>query len=526
MFSKRSNLLMLLSVLSFFVRGHAQSQPPDLYHVLMDSAIVPGTGNFPNIYSYNGAPIDLATCGACPTLGMASNFGTSAGPHSIVGLTSSLNATVATELSVIPLASPASGVITKVDPATGAELPASSTLGPIFTERAETIGKGKFYIGVSNQDFHFTSFNGTTLRPLRLLDTAGDTSTVSLNGTPLKSFPATSDVGMDLRLSQNVAFLTYGVTNRFDLSVALPVVHAAISANTFNAQIYTGNGFANGSNLNSNYGNGSGTGNCWCVDTFTAGSPPGSPSTPTGAGLSFSQVNSAALGKTGLGDVLLRFKGTVLERRNVAVGLGADLRMPTGDEKNFLGTGAWAVKPFMAISFYTKPWNNWLVLSPHINVGWQIAGKSILGGQLNPTQQSTPPPPPTVFGQPLTSTKDYLPDVFSWAVGSEVALGKRNTVVVDLLANEIGWIHGIPGMTLQTITNVPLVQATTNTATNVSASGFVSAGRTSFGQYSGAFGYKARLAGNLVGTFNMLVRFDHNGLRAHTVPLFGLSYTL
>jgi hypothetical protein len=30
---------------------------------------------------------------------------------------------------------------------------------------------------------------------------------------------------------------------------------------------------------------------------------------------------------------------------------------------------------------------------------------------------------------------------------------------------------------------------------------------------------------DIVGTFNMLVRFDSNGLVARAVPLFGLSYT-
>jgi hypothetical protein len=106
-------------------------------------------------------------------------------------------------------------------------------------------------------------------------------------------------------------------------------------------------------------------------------------------------------------------------------------------------------------------------------------------------------------------------------VGTEVGLGRRHTVVLDFLGNQIGWINGIPNMVTENVANVPAP----NTATNVTATGFVDGGRTSFGQYSGAFGYKARLVGNLVGTFNMLVRFDNNGLTARATPLFGLSYT-
>jgi len=104
-------------------------------------------------------------------------------------------------------------------------------------------------------------------------------------------------------------------------------------------------------------------------------------------------------------------------------------------------------------------------------------------------------------------------------------LGRRNTVIVDILGNQIGWIHGIPDMVIRSVPNVPAVQSGNGTATNVTATGFVSAGRVSFGQYSGAFGYKARIAGNLVATVNLLVRFDSNGLKSRPVPLLGLSYT-
>src|SRR5581483_5776373 len=103
----------------------------------------PFSATFPggSTTSYNGSPCDpsgtSASVPACGTrLGAVSNF--TASP-SIFQLSSTLNASIATALSVIPVASPASGVITKLDPTTGAELPASSTLGPIFTERGETI---------------------------------------------------------------------------------------------------------------------------------------------------------------------------------------------------------------------------------------------------------------------------------------------------------------------------------------------------------------------------------------------------
>lgn len=493
--------------------AEAQSSAPDAYQVILYSATLPN-GTIPSINTYDGTPCSL------PCTGQLTNAGNYKAIPSVVGLSSALSASIGTALSILPIASPASSVITIKDSATGADLPADSTLGPIFTERGETIGRHKFYIGISTQNFHFTNLNGEPVRSLTILDPGGESSHI-LNGSGamVTTFPTTFDVAMDVRLSQNVALVTYGVTSRFDVSLGLQVVHAAISSRTYNGEIYVGDGFNNTASATQP--------NCWCVDTFTPGTPPGSAGAPTGAGLILSDVNSANYGSTGFGDMLLRFKGTIVRRRNLAIAVGTDLRLPTGEARNFLGTGAFAAKPFLAASLYSKVLGHGIVLAPDVNVGWQISGKSILGGQFTSTAQtiSTPAGPALEYGPPFVATKGYLPDVFSWAVGTEVAFGRRNTIVADILGNEIGWLHGITNTSTASVSNVPLAQSTGGAPTYGTASGLVSAGRVSYGQYSGAFGYKARLYHNLVGTANVLVRFDNNGLTDRAVLLFGLGYT-
>lgn len=503
--SKTIQLVGLL--ISITVCVQAQSTAPYVFQVL-PYATVQQSGPFAGTIA-SKTSCTAAGCSLTPN-GLTPDKFTPQPP--VFDLAGALDSSVATALSVIPVASPASGVIIKFDPATGAELPASSSLGPIFTERAETIGRHKLYIGVSTQDFHFTSFNGQSIRPVQLLDTGGEGANLgSVNGHTT-SPPLRYGMSVDVRLSQNLAFLTYGVTSRLDVSVGLPVVHAAISAGDFNETIFSGDGFATKSSY------------CWCQGTLTPGLAPAKGTT---SGLFLQEANFNALGKTGFGDMLLRAKGTVIEKPRMALALGADLRLPTGDEKNFLGTGATAVKPFAALSLYSKPWNNGIVFSPHFNIGWQFAGKSILGGDINATSTTVSVGAfrTAAYGPPFIVSKDYLPDVFSWAVGTEVAFGKRNTVVLDILGNQIGWIHGIPNMRTASVSNAlpPTVRGTV--ATPETISGLVDAGRVSFGQYSGSFGYKAKIAGNLVGTANVLVRFDNNGLVARAVPLFGLSYT-
>jgi hypothetical protein len=515
-------LRILVASVLFTGLASGQSQSaPSVYQVLMYSATTPGltvptlTGGstftlqraVPSIFTQTASTANLADASATAIILNGANYTVS---RNIAQLSSALNASIATALSIIPLSSPASGVIVRKDPATGAELPVSSTLGPIFTERAETIGKGKFYVGVSNQNLHFTKFNGTSLNSLSILYPGGDPSKVVL-GSPLSTVPATFGLGMDVRLSQNIAFLTYGFTDRFDVSLGLPVIHSAVSARFYNGTIYAGNGFGtNGST-------------CWCVNTFTPGFPT----------LTQSQFGQDARGKTGFGDVLLRLKGTVIRKSNAVVAIGGDLRFPTGDEQNFLGVGTTTVKPFAAVSFYTKPVHNNIVFSPHFDVGWQFSGKSTLGGELQgtPLSQSTSSGTVNYIGTPFVSTKDYLPDVFTWAVGAELALGRHNTVIADILGNQVGWIHGIPNATTQTISNLLLPTGPNGDSSAIavpnkgSAAGLVSAGRVSFGQYNVSLGYKARIAGNLVANVNVLVRLDDNGLVARTTPMFGLGYS-
>jgi hypothetical protein len=460
----------------------------------------------PSIFTQTAENANLADASASAILN-AANYSVS---RNLVQLNNALNASIATALSIIPLSSPASGVIFRTDPTTGAELPVSSTLGPIFTERAETMGKGRFYVGFSNQSFHFTKYNGTSLNALRILYPGGDPSKV-IAGEPLSTVPATFGIGMDVKLSQNIAFFTYGVTNRLDVSLGLPMVHSAVSARTYDGTIYAGNGFGtNGST-------------CWCVNTFTPGFPT----------LIQQQIGESAKAKTGFGDVLVRLKGSVIQQSNAVVALGTDIRFPTGDEQNYLGVGTLTAKPFAAVSFYTRPLGEDIVLSPHFDVGWQFSGKSILGGELRatPLTQNTSSGTVNYIGAPFVSTKDYLPDVFTWAAGAELAVGRRHTIIADILGNQVGWIHGIPNATFQTIPNVLLPTGPNGDSsgaavpTQGSAVGLVSAGRVSFGQYSGSFGYKTRITGNLVANFNLVIRFDDNGLVARAVPMFGLGYS-
>ena len=54
-----------------------------------------------------------------------------------------------------------------------------------------------------------------------------------------------------------------------------------------------------------------------------------------------------ALGSaSGLGDLMIRLKGTAFSRGRSGFAFGMDVRLPTGDEMNLLGSGAPGLQPF------------------------------------------------------------------------------------------------------------------------------------------------------------------------------------
>lgn len=175
----------LLAMTVLLVRSaKAQLQGPTSVSQLLGYSAVSTNGNvpyqagaIPSIFTETLAPIQVNPSQTfLNTIYSATNYTAS---RNLFDLESAINANIATALSIVPLSSPASGVIHRTDPNTAAELPEDSTLGTIFTERAETIGKHKWYVGFSHQDFHFTRFNGVGLNTLSLLYGGGDSSVIS-----------------------------------------------------------------------------------------------------------------------------------------------------------------------------------------------------------------------------------------------------------------------------------------------------------------------------------------------------------
>src|SRR5664280_3411461 len=85
------------------------------------------------------------------------------------------NTAFATELSQLPLATPASGFTFEF--VNGVLTESNKSFGPIMTERAETIGRHKLFVGFTYQQFRFHSIDGNDLENVPIVftfPTSGD----------------------------------------------------------------------------------------------------------------------------------------------------------------------------------------------------------------------------------------------------------------------------------------------------------------------------------------------------------------
>ena len=110
----------------------------------------------------------------------------------------------------------------------------------------------------------------------------------------------------------------------------------------------------------------------------------------------------------GVGDLVARVKTTLMREGTRAFAAGLDVRMPTGDEKNLLGSGALGLRPFAAVSASMG------AFAPHANVAYQWNGESPLAGDVR------------------TGEEADLPDQFMYVVGADVLIAERLSVIFDL----------------------------------------------------------------------------------------------
>ena len=136
-----------------------------------------------------------------------------------------MNIALATQLTTVPVPSPASGFIYKFDSATGTFVRATRSFGPILADRAETIGRDRIAFSFNDQVFSFDKLDGV---PLSGIPAVFRHDAYQTHGRPIGRHlqPSTRSTHPSPSSRER---LTYGVLERFDVSLAVPVVRTRLS---------------------------------------------------------------------------------------------------------------------------------------------------------------------------------------------------------------------------------------------------------------------------------------------------------
>lgn len=217
-------------------------------------------------------------------------------------------------LSTLPITSSSGGFVYRFNPALGTIERASGNFAPLFVENALPAGEGAASVGLAFQFSRFTTLDGLDLR---------DGTLVTTSNRFVDESDAFDVETLTLRLRTMTATIwgTYGITDRLEVSAALPLVGLSLEGER--------------------------------VDTYR--------------GTRYLQA-SAEVTSFGLGDVLVRGKTLVAAGAGGGVSIGGELRLPTGRSEDLTGGGSTGLRLFTAGSAQDG------AISIHGQAGWGTGG--------------------------------------------------------------------------------------------------------------------------------------------------------
>lgn len=368
---------------------------------------------------------------------------------------SPFNAALGSRLASVPLPAPASGFTYTFDSALGVFNRSTKSFGPLVADRAETIGKKRASVGFAYQYFSFDDIDGVDL---------GSVPTVFTHDNPVfgtgREDVITADNAIAARMAQFTTLVSFGISDHVDVSVALPLVSVdlAVSSRTNVRRIGTANP---------------------AIHFFYQ---------PTGDTFGDQAVFQKSGRATGIGDVAVRLKASLAHRPSLGMAIGVESRLPTGDEKDLLGAGGFAIRPFLVLS---SPHGSF---SPHLNVAYQWNGNSLLAGNI------------------LTGVKGDLADEALVSVGADVGVGEKLSLAFDVVGRRV-------------IDGERVALGTFAALDNRTRFPIVRFSRASYNVFDGAVGLKANPGGGLLLNLNVSFKLNDGGLRDRVTPLVGIEYS-
>ncbi|MEX2208198.1 MAG: transporter [Myxococcota bacterium] len=237
---------------------------------------------------------------------------------------------------IVPLSSSVSGFTYDYNPDLDVYDRSTKTFGPLFSERAQTIGKKRFLVGLSQSYLEFDQYNGDNLDSITLSELGGQLplgeSGAEFDGVTLisqlneREQGNLLDVDLDLNIKEWVStgYFTYGLTERIDVGIVVPLMRIKAKASARALESDSELLRCDDPSLDL-------LGDTPCFGTNVVSS------------------NSKTENHTGIGDLVVRGKW------NYYVGVvnaafTAEATIPTGDPDNLTGLHTMTYRPGMVVS--------------------------------------------------------------------------------------------------------------------------------------------------------------------------------
>jgi hypothetical protein len=293
----------------------------------------------------------------------------------------------------------------------------STTLGPVFVERAETVGANRFEVGLSYLYANLNQIDGGGFGTF-----GQNAALVCRNGAT--SCPTDQQIAVTSAFTMQKFSLkysiwnlsgTYGITDRWDVNIFLPLIDTRVSARE---QV-----------------------NVRAIDS-------------SGVLASGQNTFSVSDSHFGVGDLLLRSKYRFLDE---PLGMAAEMivRVPTGSVDNFQGVGDVVLTPLLVMSNTYGPWDFHMNLGMAFDAGNNIGTRARydLGASYQVIEQLA-----LLFDMVGSSGLDDVP-ISATGVGTpprgvDATFNARGTAVTSAVVPRSDFVRLVPGIKFAIAGNV------------------------------------------------------------------------
>ena len=361
------------------------------------------------------------------------------GSRSVLGF---LSQSIGRSTANLPISATSSGATFKI--VDGLPVKTSTSAGPIFAERSQTLGRNRFFVGANVSGISFTSLNGAPTGDLRFNFSHKNVGDSALGSPSIENDLISTDLSLSVEQQVATIFATWGILDFVDIGVAVPLVRTSLSGYSFSQITPFGDS---------------------AVHRFA-----GDLANPV-----LEASKSLAGSASGIGDMAARLKVNLGQNDKFGAAILTDIRLPTGKEADFLGTGSTSIR---AQGILGAQFGNF---APHLNAGYAartdtlqndailgtigfdalvaewatVAGEFITEWQLGANKISQPGPidltVPFAREYPSTSIPDKRQNVMNMALGAKFTVRGGMVIVINGLVPikksglqpDIAWTAGL-----------------------------------------------------------------------------------